>query len=96
MIKLKIKNLNEFLEIEFPNPFKILNELEQTIKINKINHCVLIPYKDEGDVIFDLFSLVLDNKYLYNSDFIDMDFDELDLNNFKDVIMIYQYSSAVS
>lgn len=96
MVKLKIKNLNEFLEIEFPNPFKILNELEQTVKNNKIEYCLLIPYKDEGDVIFDLFSLVLDNKYLDNSDFIDMDFNELDLNNFENVIITYQYSSAVS
>lgn len=96
MIRLKIENLNEFLEVEFNNTFKILQELEQKVKTGKIEQCLLIPYKDEGDCIFYLHSLVLDNNYLNGEDFIDMDFEVLDLNNSKDVIINYYYSSTVS
>jgi hypothetical protein len=96
MIKLKIENLNDFLEVEFNNTFKILHKLEQTVKTGKIEQCLLIPYKENGDVIFDLTGIVLDNNYLNGEDFIDMDFDKLDLNNFKDVILSYQYSTIIS
>jgi uncharacterized protein YjbI with pentapeptide repeats len=96
MIKLRIENLKDFLEIEFNNTFKILHELEETVKNNKLEKVLLIPYKENGDVIFDLTGIVLDNNYLNGEDFIDMDFDKLDLNNFKDVILSYQYSTTIS
>lgn len=96
MIKLKIENLNDFLEIEFNDAFKILHELEKKVKTGKIEECLLIPYKPDGDCIFYLFSIVLDNYYIDGNDFNDMDFKELDLNNFKDVFITYSYASTIS
>ena len=96
MKRLKISNLNEFLEIEFSNSFEILHELEKTVFNNKVEEVLLIPYKDDGDCIFDLISLEFNDEYFNREDFIDMDFKRLNLNNFKNVIFTYQYSSTIS
>lgn len=79
MIKLKIKNLNYFLEIGFNNHFEILYKLESEIKNNKDNtpiKCVLIPYKLEGDCIFDFVNFYIDD--------------------FKNTIIVYEYSTTIS
>lgn len=94
---LKIENLKEFLEIEFENSFEILYNLEKEVReSNKVFETILIPYKEYGDVIFDLKFLVLDNNFNDKNDFIDMDFEILDLRNFKDIVITYNYSTTVS
>lgn len=99
MKRLVLKNLHEFLELEFSNSFEIIYKLENEIKnTNKVLETILIPYKENGDIIFDLSFLIIDNDYKDRSDFIDMDFNLFDLNNIKDkkIIFGYNYSTTIS
>ena len=58
MKKLVIRNLKEFFETGFNNQFQILGNLENKIqKSESIENTIFIPYKDEGDVIFDLIKI---------------------------------------
>lgn len=55
MKKLIIRNLKDYFKLEFDKQFQILGELEKQIQQSEsIENTILIPYKDEGDVIFDL------------------------------------------
>lgn len=55
MKKLVIRNLKDYFKLEFDKQFQILGELEKQIQQSEsIENTILIPYKDEGDVIFDL------------------------------------------
>lgn len=55
MKKLIIRNLKDYFKLEFEKQFQILGELEKKIQQSEsIENTILIPYKDEGDVIFDL------------------------------------------
>jgi hypothetical protein len=61
---LRISNLDEFLlayknNLDFyETPFKIIANLEEEIKFeNNPKQTILIAYKDEGDVIFQLDSI---------------------------------------
>lgn len=58
---LRVVNIDEFLATNLNNldfyrsPFQILADLEEAIKFeNSPDSTVTVPYKDEGDVIFDL------------------------------------------
>jgi hypothetical protein len=58
---LRIKNLKRFFDVYennlnyFETPFSIFAELEKRILFeNNPEECILISYKEEGDVIFDL------------------------------------------
>ena len=58
---LRICNMKEFLDLYSNNldyynsPFAILAELEKKMLFeNESQKCILISYKEEGDVIFDL------------------------------------------
>jgi hypothetical protein len=55
MKKLIIRNLKEFFEQDFNCQFKMLAQLENEIQnSDSIKECILIPYKQDGDAIFDL------------------------------------------
>lgn len=52
--------------MDFNNQFKILAELEkQVVESNEIKNTILIPYKSEGDVIFDLTKIDYKNKTVF-------------------------------
>jgi hypothetical protein len=65
---LDIKNINDVVETFssrttdfYSGPYKILSELEE--KVSKMKHpeeVVLIPYKDDGDVIFEFVEIKKD------------------------------------
>lgn len=66
---LRISNLEEFLKsytnnIEFyRSPYQILEDLESQIKfVNDPPETLLITYKDEGDIIFDLVGVSLSSR----------------------------------
>jgi hypothetical protein len=66
MKKLIIRNLKEFFEQDFNSQFKILAELEGEVQNSvAIQECILIPYKSEGDVIFNLVKIDYLNKTVF-------------------------------
>ena len=66
MKKLIIRNLKEFFEQDFDNQFKMLSELENRIVNSEtIEECVLIPYKENGDAIFDLVKIDYSKKTVF-------------------------------
>lgn len=70
MKKLIIRNLKEFFEQDFDSQFKMLSELELRIQNNEtIEQCILIPYKKEGDAIFDLVKIDYSKKTIFTYQF---------------------------
>lgn len=66
MKKVIIINLKEFFEIGFNNQFNILAELEkEVVESSEIKSTILIPYKDDGDVIFDLTKIEYKTKTVF-------------------------------
>lgn len=66
MKKVIIINLKEFFEIGFNNQFNILSELEkEVVESSEIKSTILIPYKDDGDVIFDLTKIEYKTKTVF-------------------------------
>lgn len=66
MKKVIINNLKEFFEIGFNNQFNILAELEkEVVESSEIKSTILIPYKEHGDVIFDLTKIEYKTKTVF-------------------------------
>lgn len=96
MRTLLISNLPDFMDAGFKNPFKALAELELAVKNDeRIKEAIWIEYKDFGDIIFDLIKLEINGLVIYE-EFGDVDFSIIDLQNCKNVIFTYQYSSTIS
>ena len=65
---LRIENLDYFLDnysnnARYKTPFKILAELEEQIKFqNSPESTVLSPYKSDGDCVFDLIGVRIEEE----------------------------------
>lgn len=59
-MKVIISNYREFLDVKFERQRSIYQELQSEImknwSLNTIDRIILIPYKDEGHAIFELYS----------------------------------------
>lgn len=66
MKKLIIRNLKDFFNAGFDNSFQILGDLERKLNSEKeIQNVMIIPYKENGDIIFELVSINYNKQTVY-------------------------------